>query len=413
VGSLYRRKYAPAGQTYAVAKAAGTLREAGDWWMKYRDLRGVIHRESSGTSNHADAKRLLKLREGRAAEGKPILPRADKVTIDEITGDLKAEYRANNRRSIDRLEDSLEHVLAFFGGRRATQVSAADIDKYIAARREAGAANATINRELAALKRAYMLAIRGEKLYHRPYIPRLDEDNARQGFFEPDEFSAILPHLPDYVRPAIRFAYITGWRIRSEVLALTWAQIDFAAGTVRLEVRTTKNKHGRTFVMTPELRALLELQRRLVAEGTPWVFPYRGQRLGRFDKSWRTACLKAGLGKLISEKPRRIETPRLPHDFRRTAVRNLTRAGIAESIAMKMTGHKTRAVFDRYDIVSERDLREASAKLSAFAGHSSGHSDERRTPVVPVRAAEVVENMVGRDGIEPPTPGFSVLCSTN
>src|SRR4030095_13614141 len=132
MGSLYKPKYAPTGMTYAAAKIAGTLREVEQWWMKYRDQRGVIHRESSGTSNHADAKRLLKLREGRAAEGKPILPRADKITIDELTDDLKAEYQANNRRSIGRLEDSLGHVLGFFGGWRAMQVSAADVQKYIA-----------------------------------------------------------------------------------------------------------------------------------------------------------------------------------------------------------------------------------------------------------------------------------------
>jgi integrase len=221
-----------------------------------------------------------------------------------------------------------------------------------------------------------------------------------------------LPHLPDYLRPAIQFAYITGWRIRSEVLSLTWAQNDFAAGagTVRLEVRTTKNKHGRTFVMTSELRALLEGQRAAVPENVPWVFPHRGRQLTRFDKSWRTACLNAGLGTLVSAKPRKIVTPRLPHDFRLTAVRNLTRAGVAESIAMKMTGHKTRSVFDRYDIVSERDLREASEKLSAFAGQSSGQSGVPGTELV---LRKYVEEMVGRDGIEPPTPGFSVLCSTN
>src|SRR4029453_3636443 len=129
MGSLYKPKYAPTGMTLAEAKAAGTLREVEQWWMKYRDQRGVIHRESSGTSNHADAKRMLKLREGRAAEGKPILPRADKVTGGDLLEARKAEYRANNRRSLDRLDDSLAHILEFFAGYRAMQVTGAEVQK--------------------------------------------------------------------------------------------------------------------------------------------------------------------------------------------------------------------------------------------------------------------------------------------
>ena len=108
-------------------------------------------------------------------------------------------------------------------------------------------------------------------------------------------------------------------RVRSEVLPLTWAQVDFAAGTVRLEVRTTKNDRGRTFVMTPDLRALLGAQRKVTPGACPYVFHWAGRPLRSFYKSWRSACLAAGLGTLVSQKPRRIATPRLPHDFRRTA----------------------------------------------------------------------------------------------
>jgi integrase len=265
MGSLYRPKYAPTGMTYAAAKVAGTLREVEQWWMKYKDQRGVIHRESSGTSNHADAKRLLKLREGRAAEGKPILPRADKVTVGELLDDLLREYEQNGRR-VKRLKFSLAHLRPAFGTRKAMAVRGDDVNTYKSERLAAGAAGATVNRELAALKRAYNLALRDERILHRPPIALLRENNARRGFFEPAEFGTLCAALPQPLRPVATFAYITGWRVTSEVLPLTWDRVDFAAGTVRLEEGTTKSGAGRTFFMTPELRACLETQQ-LVRQG--------------------------------------------------------------------------------------------------------------------------------------------------
>jgi integrase len=195
-----------------------------------------------------------------------------------------------------------------------------------------------------------------------PYIEMLKENNARRGFFEREQFEAIRSRLPDYARAAATFAYITGWRLKSEILPLQWRRVDFKAGVVTLDVGTTKNNDGRTFPMTPELRATLEAQR-VVTEARqretgsiiPWVFHRGGRPMKGFIKAWRAACRAAGL------------PGRIPHDFRRTAVRNLERASVPRSTAMAMVGHRTEAIYRRYAIVDEVMLREGAAKLATYS----------------------------------------------
>lgn len=153
-----------------------------------------------------------------------------------------------------------KHLTPFFTGRKAHQITTADVQTYIQNRLSAGASNAEINRELAALKRMYNLALRAEKIAKKPYIPKLEEDNARQGFFEPWEFEAVLAQLPEYLRPIITFAYYTGWRTNSEILPLTWDRVDIEAGTVRLYRGTTNNKDGRLIHLPQVLRDILERQ---------------------------------------------------------------------------------------------------------------------------------------------------------
>ena len=104
-----------------------------------------------------------------------------------------------------------------------------------------GAANATINRECAALKRLFSLAVKGEKIHRAPHIGMLQERNIRTGFFEDHQYEAVRAHLPAYAQPVVTFAYLTGWRVRSEVLTLQWRQVDFKAGIIRLDPGTTKN----------------------------------------------------------------------------------------------------------------------------------------------------------------------------
>lgn len=124
--------------------------------------------------------------------------------------------------------------------------------------------NGEINRELTTLKRMFTLAVQAGKLLHKPHIPLLREDNVRKGFFERAQIASVLRQLPVELRPVITFAYITGWRISSEVLSLQWRQVDFAVGEIRLDPDTTKNREGRVFPSTSELRRLLEDQERHV-----------------------------------------------------------------------------------------------------------------------------------------------------
>jgi integrase len=223
------------------------------------------------------------------------------------------------------------------------------------------------------------LAIQAEKLLRKPHIALLQEDNTRTGFFEPEPFASTRAHLPTAVQPVIEFAYITDWRITSEVLPLEWRQVDFQGGTIRLDPGTTKNREGRVFPMTVRLRALLEARRdakkdlertggsiipsvffRMVAKGRGGQ--KRPKPIRAFGKAWKSACRAAGC------------PGRIPHDLRRTAVRNLVRAGIPERVAMQMTGHKTRSVFERYNIVSEGDLMAAAAKLDTAPTLRTGQS---------------------------------------
>jgi integrase len=119
---------------------------------------------------------------------------------------------------------------------------------------------ALASRSSTTLKRILNLARQNGKLRHVPYVPMLKERNVRAGFFEREQIERILAHLPLAIRPTVQFAYITGWRIPSEVLKLQWRHVDFEAHVVRLDPHTKKNDEGRTFPFTDALERLLEAQ---------------------------------------------------------------------------------------------------------------------------------------------------------
>ena len=325
------------------------------WIQYYRN--GKPYRESVKSHKEADAKRLLKRREGEISEGKLPGIYFDKVRFDELAEGFFRNYRLSHRKSLVRAMLSVGHLKRYFEGCRVPEITTPRIEAYIEARHAEGAADGTINRELAALKRMLNLGAKQTppKVNRVPYIPMLKENNVRKGFFEYGEFIALRNTLPSYLKGFVTFGYKTGWRI-SEISGLTWSQIDRDNGIVRLEVGETKNDEARTVYLDEELKGVVVR----LWEGRENLLPYvflndiGTDKVKRFDKAWHTACKKAKIGR------------RLFHDFRRTAVRNMVRAGIPEAVAMMVTGHKTRSVFDRYNIVNGADLKLAAQRQEAY-----------------------------------------------
>jgi integrase len=330
------------------------------WWISYW-YRGKNYRENSGSSNRSDAVKLLKKRHAEMGAGRLVGPNAERLTFEDMAAMILDDYRVNARKSIERTECSIKHLREFFSLDHALDITTDRVKTYIMDRQEAGAMPATVQLELAALKRMFTLAIQAGRLNQRPYIPSLKISNVRQGFFEEREFRSVWVNLPDYLQPPVEFAYLTGWR-KGEIYSLQWSQVDFEEGTVRLEPGSTKNDEGREFPFSalPRLASLLREQKertealeRAQNRIIPWVFHHAGEPIRYFLKAWNRACELAGV------------PGRIPHDFRRTAVRNLEKAGVPRSVAMKLTGHKTEVVYRRYAIVAKADLREGVEKLAA------------------------------------------------
>jgi integrase len=373
------------------------------WWVKL-SLNGRDFSESTKQTDRKKAERFAQQRMAELRTDTFLPPASKKTRVEELIEDLFSDYDINGAKSIDDAKTRWSlHLKPYFGLARALDVSNALLKRYVVSRHSEGASNGSINRELALLKRAFNLGYEARKVREIPVFPHLEESQPRKGFLEEAQYRAIVDGACLWFRAIVETGRTYGWRI-SELLNLRVGQIDLLSRTIRLD--DSKNGEGRLAVMTDAVYTLVtECVRG--KSGDKFVFTRdSGDPVRDFRVTWRKACIAAGVGRMVCPQcngnrtlDKKGQCPQCSrtwktkeqryvsaifHDWRRTAVRDMVRNGIPERVAMTISGHKTRSVFDRYNIVNESDLRDAALKMNQrnqTKGYETATSQPKPTTV--------------------------------
>lgn len=341
---------------------------SGNWFAQYYGTDGRQHRVSTGTPVKQKALAFLRKLMSDRDRGLAPITDARRITYGDLRAGLLASYVERGNRSLVTRADGedtitgLPQLDAFFKfdpkhpGPSVVHITVDTGRDFVKARQseEPPAGAAVINRSLACLRRMLRIAHEDGKIQTVPVIRLLKEPPARKGFLEAKRFQELVGRLPIHLRPLITLLYYDGVRL-GEALQIEWPQVDLGRRIIRLH--ETKNDEPRIVplpsVLVNMLRAL-EPKVGRVFDGT------------NLRKEWVTACAACGLGRKIEVEGKKYD-PRyeglIVHDLRRSAVRNLVNAGVPETVAMKISGHKTRSVFDRYAIASEADLTMAMRRV--------------------------------------------------
>lgn len=338
------------------------------WYIWYRS-NGKTIRESTRSESKMVAEALLSRRITEAADGIPPAVEEKKFRYEDARAVLLADYEREQRSSLLTRADGKKTICglvqldSYFGGRRLAGITPDDVRGFIKQRQDEGAGAAIINRSNALLKRMLVLARREGKLRIIPYVPMLPEPEPREGFLYPKQFAALRDAMPEILRPILTYLYLTGCRVGA-AKKVDWSQVIFEGDKVEIALRAkqVKNKRPLLLPLPEDLAAVL----RATTTRTGSVFCATN-----LTKAFRKACVAVGLGVWRDPKNHDAGYDGLTlHDLRRSGVRNLRRAGVSEDIAVKVSGHRTRAIFSRYNIVDSDDLHDAMKMTSEFIANS-------------------------------------------
>jgi integrase len=357
---------------------------------------GTIERRSLGAVSikQAIAQRAVfqnQVREGTYQKAERKCAGARPKDAPTHVADLWPVYLQNyvneGGRDSGRQQIAWNHLKPTFGSVRVNDVTTAMITNYIAARRGQGVQGGTINRELAILQAAFRLGTRFTGINGRPMVDRLPafpsklkEGEPRKGFITDPQYAVLMANAKEpWLRTFIECAYAFGFR-KSELLNLRVGAVDLLERWIRLSGEDTKNGRPRIVKMTTKV---YESLCKCVSgkNETDYVFTrVDGSRVVDPRDDWYTLCVTSKLGVYVKAKSKNGDdydkyVGLTPHDFRRSAIRNMTRRGINDTTAMKISGHTTRHTFMRYNIVDEADLVDASTKIEAGRQVSASKTD--------------------------------------
>ena len=340
------------------------------WWIRYTVPGETDERfESSKSTNKNDAVKLLNQRRSEV-DNRQIS--SGNATIADLLELYLADQRKQKRSAYKSAEGYVRiHLSPAFGKLKASEITSSQINRFIEMKQQQGFADASINLYLAALRRGFTLAVEAlPPLVTASVVPNFEElmlelNNVREGFLEHYQYENLRNELPDHQRLVLVIGYHLGMR-RGEILKLRWDQVDWDANLIRLEKKQTKGKKARVAPLYGELRGWLEMAHAVRLPECPFIISWQGQGISQIKTAWNKARVRAGIPEI------------LVHDLRRTAARNMTRAGISEKRAMLIAGWKTANIFKRYDITDERDIQEDGRRLANHLAEKAKLAKERR-----------------------------------
>ena len=360
------------------------------YWISYRLPDGKARRESvdtiEGLSGYSisDARNALAKRKVQKKEKRFFDIRADtRLTFNDLTDWYLKLERVQALASYETIRISLNKFNAAFGNRIVSQVKLADLENYQAMRQKKGLSDATIDHEIGKAKTMVFKAFDNDmissdtlKTFRRVKKLLVPGSDVRDRIIAKEEYTAMMEHAKDHIRGIITMGYFTGMR-KSEILSLTWDKVDLANKMIRLKASDTKDRQPRNIPISPELYDMLKTMPNRIREDESdhHVFQYNGVPVKDIRASLRKVCKEAKI-----EYGRNKAGGFVFHDLRHTFNTNMRKAGVPESVIMQITGHSTREMFDRYNVVDEEDTREAMTKLEGFLknGYQNGYQVDQK-----------------------------------